>query len=280
MARIGLALGGGGIVGSAHIGVLSALEEAGIQIDCIAGCSAGAIVAALYAYGYSPKEMMQIVPKISKRYLDYDSSTFLKKLINRNTQVLGLVKGKKLRNLIAELTNGAKIADVKMPIALLGVDLKQARQVIFTAQSLANCREEDTISDIALADAVQASFSIPVLFKPVIYKERVLVDGGLMNNCPIATAKSMGADKVIAVDLIFAEPTSKPFSSLLSILMRTISINLFVQEKQLMRDADLVLRPELHSIGLLDFTKMQTCMEAGYECARQQMKEIKEIIAN
>jgi NTE family protein len=276
MTKVGIALGGGGIAGCAHIGALCALEEAGIQIDCLAGSSAGAMIAALYAYGYSTKELMKMVPRITKRFLDYDYHTFLSKLIKRNIKIQGLIKGEKFHDLIANLTQQAHISELNFPLALLSADLKQARQVMFISRPLVNpCSEMDVISDIQLAKAVQASISIPVLFKPVMHKGRVLVDGGLMDNCPISAVKALGADKVIAVDLVFADPVAKSFDSLFSILARVVSISLAIQAKYTTRQADIVLHPEVGSVGLLDFSKLTTCIEVGYEYTRKRIKEIK-----
>ncbi|MDN4592683.1 patatin-like phospholipase family protein [Polycladomyces subterraneus] len=278
MTKVGIALGGGGVAGCAHIGALCALEEAGIQIDCLAGSSAGAIIAALYAYGYSTKELMEMVPNITKRYLDYDYLAFLSKLIKRHIKIQGLIKGEKFHDLIANLTQHAHIAELKFPLALLSSDLKQARQVVFTSRPLVNpCSEIDVITDIQLAKAVQASISIPVLFKPVMHKGRVLVDGGVMDNCPISAVQALGADKVIAVNLVFADPVDS-FDSLFSILARVVSINLAIQAKYTTRQADIVLHPEVSSIGLLDFSKLTTCMEAGYDYTRKRMKEIKAVL--
>jgi NTE family protein len=133
----------------------------------------------------------------------------------------------------------------------------------------------DVITDIQLAKAVQASISIPALFKPVMYKGRVLVDGGVMDNCPISAVQALGADKVIAVDLVFADPVPESFDSLVSILARVVSINLAIQAKYITRQADIVLHPEVGSVGLLDFSKLTTCIEVGYEYTRKRIKEIK-----
>jgi NTE family protein len=275
MTKVGIALGGGGVAGCAHIGALCALEEAGIQIDCLAGSSAGAIIAALYAYGYSAKELMEMVPNITKRYLDYDYHAFLTKLIKRNFKIQGVIKGKRFHDLIANLTQYAHIGELNLPLALLSTDLKQARQVMFISQPLASpCSELDVITDIQLAKAVQASISIPVLFKPVMHKGRVLVDGGVMDNCPISAVRALGADKVIAVDLVFADPLDS-IDSLFSILSRVVSINLAIQAKYITRQADIVLHPEVGSVGLLDFSKLTTCIEAGYEYTQKRMREIK-----
>jgi NTE family protein len=136
----------------------------------------------------------------------------------------------------------------------------------------------EVVTDVPLADAIQASFSIPVLFKPMIHQHRVLVDGGVIDNCPVAAARALGADKVIAVDLVFADPVNTPFDSIFSVLTRVVSIGLATQMKNSAKGADIVLRPEVSSVGLLDFSQLSVCIEAGYQHARQRMDEIKEVL--
>ncbi|MFC4768271.1 patatin-like phospholipase family protein [Effusibacillus consociatus] len=280
MTKLGLALGGGGTAGCAHLGVLLALEEAGIQIDCLAGTSSGAIVAALYGYGYSAKELIDMVPSLSKRFLDYDYQSFLLRLVNRTIKIRGFIKGQKLHDLIADKTNDAHMTDLKIPVALLSADIKEARKVIFTSHPLENeSKEADVITDIPVADAVQASFSIPVVFSPVLYGGRMLVDGGVLDNCPVDAVRLLGADRVIAVDLVFADPVTSSFDSVTSILTRVVSINLAMQAKQMTRKADILLRPEVGSVGILDFSKLDKCIQCGYEYTRSRMNEIKEALA-
>lgn len=277
MQKIGVALGGGGVAGLAHIGVLRALDEAGIQIHSLAGSSAGAIIAALYAYGYSPRQLNKLIPSITKRYLDYDYQAFVRKLIHPNHKIQGLIRGERLHSLLSRMTHASTLSQIQLPLALLAVDLKQARQVIFSSHPLQTPLDSvEVVTDVPLADAIQASFSIPVLFKPVIHQQRVLVDGGVIDNCPVAAARALGADKVIAVDLVFADPVDTPFDSIFSVLARVVSIGLATQLKNTTKGAEIVLRPEVGSVGLLDFSQLSVSMEAGYQHAKQRMDEIKE----
>ncbi|GAX88876.1 patatin-like phospholipase family protein [Effusibacillus lacus] len=279
MGKIGLALGGGGVAGSAHLGVLLALEEAGIPVDCVAGTSAGAIVAALYAYGYGPEELIGMVSAINKRYLDYDYLSLFLRLINRSVTVQGIIKGEKLRDLIVNKTGNTRISDIRRPLALLSSDLQHARQVVFAScEYRHDDNEVDVITDIPIADAVQASFAIPVLFRPVAHNGRLLVDGGIMDNCPVTAARALGADKVIAVNLVCANPVSTPFPSIMSVLSRVISMNLAIQARSIARHADIVLHPDVGTVGVLEFPKLHACIEYGYEHTRSRIKEIKETL--
>jgi NTE family protein len=257
-----------------------ALEEAGVAIDCLAGTSSGAIIAALYAYGYSAKELIDMVPTITKRYLDYDYRSLLLRMFNPKIKIRGLIRGERLRNLISSKTNNAMMSDLKYPVVLLSADMKQARQVLITSRPLPNPGMNiDMIMDIGVAEAVQSSFAIPGLFQPLFYHDRVLVDGGLLNNCPINAVRSLGAEKVIAVDLTAADPVQSSFDSISSILMRAISMNLSMQAKEVTRDADILLKPEVVSAGMLDFSNLESGIESGYEYTRYRMSEIKDALA-
>jgi NTE family protein len=276
MIKIGIALSGGGVVGCAHLGILQALVEAGLPIHCITGTSAGAIIAALYAYGYSPEQLIRIVPSITKRYIDIDYLAFLKKLVWYKASIQGFIKGLKIRNFIAEKTNNARLSQLHVPTAFLSADLGQARQVIFSSCSLSNINSRsEVITEAPVADAVQASFSIPVLFQPVVYQDRILVDGGIMDNCPAEAARALGADRVIAVDLVFANPVTTPFPSMFSILSRVISMNLALQGERLTQNADIVLKPDVETVGVLDFSRTMECVECGYMYTKKRIKDIK-----
>jgi len=279
MTKLGVALGGGGIAGCAHLGVLQALEDNGIEIHCLAGTSSGALVAALYAYGYTIRELIELVPTLTKEYLDYDYKALLDKLWRRGVKIQGFIKGQRLHQLVSAKTRHASMRDLKLPVAILSADLKQARKVIFASRPLARpCQDADLITDIQVADAVLSSCSIPVLFKPVYYQDRVLVDGGILDNCPISALHALGADKVIAIDLVSADPVDVPFDSCLSILSRVVSINLATQSKELSRVADLVLQPEARRVGVFDFSKANYCIETGYECTEKRIEEILQLL--
>ncbi|WCK54877.1 patatin-like phospholipase family protein [Aneurinibacillus sp. Ricciae_BoGa-3] len=281
MTKVGIALGGGGVVGCAHLGALQALKESGIEIHSIAGTSSGAVVAALYGYGYSPEQLIELIPSLSKRFLDFDYWNFFKRLLIRDVKVRGLIKGRKLHHFVSRLTHDCGMSELKLPVALLSADLMQGRQMILSSRPLVTpCQGAEMITNMSVADAVLASVSIPALFKPVIHQGRFLVDGGIIDNCPIAAVKALGADKVIAVNLVCVEPVKTSFDSLLSIVSRAVSMNLASQAKQLMTKADIILQPEASAIGILDFSKITDCVTSGYEYTRRRINEIKDALGN
>ncbi len=177
---VGLALSGGGPRGLAHIGVLGALERQGIPVDVLAGTSIGGVIAAGYAAGLSPEELEQeaLATARVRRLL---------RLIDPWLPEAGLMRGHRLQTYFEEILGPLTFADLKTPLALVAVDLNAQREVILTEGSLSL--------------ALRATISVPGLFTPVDIDGQRLVDGGVLDNLPVAAAQHLGADLVIAVDV-------------------------------------------------------------------------------
>ncbi len=177
--KIGLALGSGGARGLAHIGVIKVLEENNIPIDFIAGSSIGAMAGGLYAAGLTMKKIEEIALSTDwRRVFSVLSDPSLKK---------GLIGGKKLKTFIESYIDGKKFEDCKIPFVAVATDLKTGEIVILDKGKI--------------AQAVRASISIPLIFKPIEINGRTLADGGLSAPVPVEIARNMGADIVIAVNL-------------------------------------------------------------------------------
>ena len=179
--RLGLALGGGGALGWAHIGVIRALEDAGIEIDCVAGTSIGSIVGAAYLAGK--------IDDLEKIARDIDWKRLLR-LADVQLSGKGLLGGKVIMKEFERVIGALDIEDLLHPFAAVAADLVSGDEVQLTSGSLTS--------------AVRASFSIPGVFTPFVYQGRVLVDGGIINPLPITAVKALGADLVIAVDVFGA----------------------------------------------------------------------------
>jgi NTE family protein len=174
---IGLALSGGAAKGLAHIGVIKALEEAGIQVDFIAGSSMGALVGAAYAAGVS-------IDTLEKIAVESDWKT-VSKLFVPGLSPSGFIDGVKVKEFLSTLYGDKKIEDLPIPFCATAADIATGRLYIINKGSL--------------LEAVRASISIPIVFTPVKYKDVYLVDGGLVDPLPIDVVKEMGADYIIAV---------------------------------------------------------------------------------
>lgn len=174
--RVGLALGGGGGKGSAHIGVLSALEALRVPIDVLAGTSIGGLVAALYAVGYQPYQIEQWFRRATAW-----------RILERDPTNGGFLGTRKIELLLREAFGTRTFADTRVPLALVAVDISRAVEVV--------------LDEGPLVEAILASIAIPGLFPPVVRGDQQLVDGGVLNNVPVDVAQALGAGRVIAVDL-------------------------------------------------------------------------------
>ena len=180
--KIGLALGSGAARGLAHIGVLKALKEEGISIDMLSGSSMGALVGACYARKAEIAEFEEIALKIDWKQLA--------RLADPNLALLfkGIIHGKKVKEFLRALIGDVEFKDLKMPFAVVATD--------------ANTGEEVIIKEGPVIEAVRASISVPAIFMPVKFKNRFLMDGGIVNPVPVSVVKDMGATFVIACNVI------------------------------------------------------------------------------
>ena len=184
---MGLALGSGSARGWAHIGVIRALADAGIRVDCVAGTSIGAAVGAVFASG--DLDALEDVA----RDLDWKQvASFYDAVLPKS----GLIDGTKLSNFIRRHVKETRIEDLPLPYCAVATDLDTG--------------EEVAICDGDIIEAVRASFSIPGILTPVRWNGRMLVDGGLVNPVPVNVLREMGADFVIAVDLNHGVVGSRP----------------------------------------------------------------------
>jgi NTE family protein len=188
--KVGLALSGGAVRGIAHIGVLKALEEASIPVDMIAGTSAGAFVGACYA-----KE--RNVALLQETALGIDLKK-LPRLVDLNLISLGkgFVHGQKVKSILLSCIGDVEFEDLKIPFAVVAAD----------AESM----EEIVINKGSVVEAVRASVSMPVIFTPVKWGDRFLIDGGVVNPLPVDVVRKMGAEIVIAVNVLaIAQPKKR-----------------------------------------------------------------------
>lgn len=177
--RVGLALGSGGARGWAHIGVIRALEEAGVKVECAAGASMGAIVGAAFAAGRLDEL------EVAARRVDWKEVIY--RFFELTLPRSGLVDGRKIVKFLRHVVGPYAIEELKFPFACVATDVETGEEVIL--------REGD------LLEAIRASISIPGIFTPVRRQGRLLVDGGVVNPVPVNVARSLGADFIIAVDV-------------------------------------------------------------------------------
>lgn len=306
--RIGLALGSGSARGLAHLGVIRALAEAGIEIGCIAGTSMGALIGAIHAAGK--------LEALEATFKDFDwkkTVTFFDVVLPKS----GLIDGARVSELVRAHIHTDAIETLPMPFAAVATDIVSGDEVVI--------RAGDVI------DAVRASISVPGIFTPLRRNGRILVDGGLVNPVPVSAARALGADIVIAVDLNheiiagknlkplwrtddmskkmpgmfsrsmgsyrrsmqelkarllardapgaaqFARWTSseEPLPSIFEVLLASINVmETRITQARLALDApDLLVQPPLGHIRFLEFGRAEEIIRIGYEHTRRQLAQ-------
>lgn len=282
--KLGLALSGGGIRGIAHAGVLKALEDNNIKIDVIGGTSAGSMIAALYAMGYSPYYIYLLFKNHAKEIVGTNSNPIISGiqgfLNNKVKKIKGLKDGEtieKVFNTMAKKRNIENISDIKMPLVITTVDIKDSKEYVFTNNIPENSNhKEQYINNCTIGKAVRASSSFPAVFGPCNEKQHAFMDGGLLDNVPVNEVKKQGADKVIAVKFN-SDPITED-SNIMDIVMKTIDIMGSKISEESLEMADIVLNVYTDKVGLLDTDKLDSCFKYGYQCVIDNLDKIKELI--
>lgn len=291
---LGLALSGGGAKGAAHIGVLKALEDENIKVDYISGTSSGSILAALYACGYNPKELLTFFNIYCNGIGDYDKMIGLKALSTAFTGkigVKGLAKGDKLEYIINNFCakkNIKDVSEVKFPLAIPTVDINTGEVVYFLSKGVntTNNLSRDLFDDVPtykyngkLCSIVRASSSFPGVFEPKILDGRILVDGGVRVNTPVTVLKNMGADKVISVSFDKNKKYTDNSLNIISISLKAFDIMSHQVNEEELHKSDLIIRPKIPgNISLLDCSKTNFLAKAGYNRTKELINDIKNII--
>jgi len=269
--KIGLALGSGAALGLAHIGVIKALREADIPIDMIAGTSMGALVGACYAADGEIEDVEEVALSTNLhkiRHLLDPKFTLIR---------VGFLSGNRVEKFLKPIIGDRDIRDCKIPYAAVATDIHSAKQVIITKGSLLK--------------AVRASISIPVVFVPVKYEGRYLVDGGALNPVPADVVKSMGATFVIAVNVL-TDPNKRQHLGLTGDIksrrapgmMNTLIQSIYMMEYEIFRasilKADIMIEPDVSNIEVYEFHRGLEAIEAGHKAAVAVIPEIKRMLSD
>lgn len=282
--RFALALSGGATRGAAHIGAMKALEEAGLVPTWISGTSAGSMVAALYASGYSVDEMEEIALSLTKGIYDTDYlgiiSGVLQWVIFKNTNWDGLMKGKKLEALMKKWTDGKWMRDSKIPLAITSVDINSGKTVIFVNNKRGLEDDKHTIyrDDVTMHEAVRASIAIPVIFKPIILRGMRLVDGGVTDSVPTDVLKKMGAKKIIGINLGYSGERRSEVNNILEIGNQTIDIMSYRLTKLKTEVSDFIINPHIYDVGMLEVHRIPELIERGYRAVKDNLYSINKAI--
>jgi NTE family protein len=251
--KIALALGGGAARGFAHIGVIKALEAQGIVPDIVVGTSAGSMVGALYASGMSGFDLQQLALQMEEDMVaDWT-------LPNR-----GMFKGEALQDFVNQKVKNLSIQKMPKPLGVVATDLQSGEMVLFR---LGNT-----------GIAVRASSAVPGVFQPVEISGRDYVDGGLTSPVPAQSARAMGADFVIAVDISNVARRDK-LTGTLDVLLQTFAIMGHAISSHELEDADIVIRPKTAAVSSTDFEDRHLAILEGEKAAAAVMPELKAKLA-
>ena len=286
--KVGLVLSGGGALGLAHIGVIQALEEAGVRIDYITGTSMGSLVGALYAIGYTSDQLLDIARSNNfmelftegrnRRYITNYERTFEEKTvasfpISRSGIELpmGIITGQNVYTFLSRLAwnvHGTENFDLfPIPFAAVATDLETGKAVVFR--------------DGYLPDALRASISLPSIFTPHVIDGRIYIDGGLIRNIPVGDALDLGANFTIAVDVSSPLMPRDSLNTLADIF--TQSFYFRIQEySEIQRNmADyLVEVDELHGrYTAADFDRVEELLQIGKRAGQKHLENFREIAA-
>ena len=245
---VGVALGGGATLGTAHIGVLKALVEEEIPIHYISGTSAGALVAACFAFGVPLPRMIEVAHNMSwKKFSTFGRSR------------LGISSNEPMGTFITDVLGDVQIEDAPLPLAIVATDIEHRTMVILRSGRL--------------RDAVRASTSLPGMFVPVEIDGRLLVDGGLMENVPLTALGEMGATFRIGVHLLASQSTARP-RHIVDVISSTFSTLSSHRDKGL-ADADFMIEPNTSAFDMMKFKDIEQVIDEGYRAAMAVMPELK-----
>lgn len=239
--RLAIALGGGGLRGYAHIGVLQALEEAGIRPDLIVGTSIGAIIGAGYASGTSPDQLWQ-----------HANAVRMRSLADVTWSGPGFVKGEALARWANHLVGEQPIERFPIRFAAVTTDIDSSRPYVITWGDA--------------GEALRASAAIPGVFLPVQVSGHVFVDGGVASLVPVQAARALGADVVIAVD-IYCHGPRYPSSSAVSMWLRVSQVQSCLLSRPEAASADVLIAPPIAPAGIDDASGRELARRLGYEAA-------------
>jgi len=246
--KIGLALGGGAALGPAHVGVLKAFEEKGIEIDMIAGTSVGALVGSLYAFGMKIDDMIKASSDLN--WFDITELTLSK---------FGVLSNAKMKRFLKKHIDDVQFEDANIPLSVVTTDITTGEKVVIEEGNVLN--------------AVVASACIPGVFVPVKFEDRLLVDGGISENVPISPLVAKKANMIIGVDLNATVPKRKP-SNIVDVIVNSFEFMLMSAAREQVKKADHLITPDLSEFSVTSTRNAQKKIEIGYESAIKVLEKL------
>mgnify|MGYP000946519727 CR=1 FL=1 len=282
--RVGLVLSGGGAKGLAHIGVLKTLDSLGVRIDYVAGTSMGAVIGGLYASGYTGKQLDSIitatkfdllisdeVPRKSKTFYERkNAEKYALSLPFNNFKIhlpSSISRGQNVFNLLSKLTldvNGIDdFSKLPIPFYCIATDMQTGQEVVLDHGNL--------------AQAIAASSALPTLYQPQILDNKVLMDGGIVNNYPIVGLESKNLDIIIGVDVQDNLLEVKELESVSNIMIQINNFKAAKEMKDKSKLTDIYIKPEVSDYSIVSFKDSAIIMDKGQEATAPYLEELKAI---
>lgn len=257
MKKVGLALGGGGAKGLAHIGVIKTLEKEGIGISSIAGTSMGALVGGWYAATGDIGALENIFLRVREKDLISVGGMI-------SGKGKGLFKDSVITDMLEDYLRGVKIEDCRIPFAAIATDVKNGDEAVMKKGNL--------------EDAIRASTALPIVFAPVEFEGKLLMDGGFVNPVPADVVRSLGAEYVLAVDVssewVNLSEESFGLTRVYSMIPKALSIIEYQLARRILPSADIVLNPPVSGFSWFEFASVRDIIKAGEAEARNHLREI------
>lgn len=247
---LGLALGGGATRGIAHIGVLRAFEKLGIDFDIVAGTSAGSIIGALYSYGLDSYDLERLVLTLNAKDIRGSRPLFMAAPMDRLEQTISGIIGE-----------NRVFSELKKPFTAVAVNIFSGKEVWIESGSVAK--------------ACCASASVPAVFTPVLWQDKLLIDGGMRNVVPADVCRKKGADVVVAVDVNSQRASGAVGSGTLKVLNACLGILIESNAKESLKQADVIIEPDVKRFR---GTKLASVAEMIAEGERSVLDRSDEII--
>ena len=282
--KVGLVLSGGGAKGLAHIGALKVIEDSGVQIDYIAGTSMGAIVGALYASGYRANELDSIFRQINFNSLIQDdfsrsSKTFYEKEDAERYAISLPFDGYKI-SFPQAISSGQKVYNELVSLLYHVKDVRDFNQLPIPFFCMATDIENGTairLDNGYLPEAIMASGTFPSLFEPMELDGKLLIDGGVLNNYPIAELKSLGANFIVGVDVQHDLSSRASLGSATDILLQINNFRTAEAMKTKSNDTDIYIRPNMAPYSVIDFDRGVEIVAEGARAAFLKEKALIEL---
>ena len=259
--KISLVLGGGGARGFSHIGVFRVLQEENVPIDLVVGTSIGSIAGAFYCAGIPLDKVEELSKEINWKSISNVSIPSIVAMLTKEE----LLSNEQVENFLKKNIGDLRFEQLKTPLVCVATDLNTGERVL--------------LKEGSVAFAARASSTLPGFFKPVEYRQRYLVDGGLAENIPVGVAKLFDSDIIIAV-AVSADITKNAPKSVFMTLMQSIYIQGKTLDHENLQLADVIIRPEVEQMSTADLKHAYQSIDKGFVAAKQSMKNIKMTIIN